>query len=231
MKKCCILIAALLLLSGCAQAAAAQNKEIFAMNTVMTLSATGGKANEALTAAVAAINRADMLWNYKQEGSELYKLNHAGTQPVQCSVETIDVLQKALKYAHLTGGCFDPTIAPITQAWDITGNPRVPSDEEIAALLPLVDYTKLTVKDDMAGFSREGMMADLGGIGKGAVSDTVMGLFKSYGVDTALISLGGNIGVMGKKSDGKAYKIGIRDPDGTQNDTIGYVTMTDVFVI
>jgi thiamine biosynthesis lipoprotein len=231
MKKLCLAAALLLLLSGCAPAAETQKKELFAMDTIMTLSATGQKADAALSAAVAAINHADTLWNYEQESSELYKLNHAGTTAIQCSAETIDVLVKALKYARLTKGRFDPTIAPLSAAWDITGNPRVPSDAELAKLLPLVDYTQLVIEGDTARFAKEGMMADLGGIGKGAISDTVMQIMKDNGVNSALISLGGNIGAMGKKSGGAPYKIGIRDPDGTQNDTVGYITMTDVFVI
>ena len=58
-----------------------------------------------------------------------------------------------------------------------------------------------------------------------------MQIFKKYGIKTALFSLGGNIGAMGKKNGSEDYKIGIRDPEGTQNDTVGYITKTDVFVI
>ena len=166
MKKLSMMLVVLMLLCGCAPVET-QKKEIFAMDTVMTLSATGQKAEEALLEAVKAINRADALWNDRQEGSEIYKLNHAGTQAVQCSAETIDVLKKAVYYAGLTNGSFDPTIAPISETWDITGNPRVPSDAELKALLPLVDYTKLNVNGNTASFSMKGMMADLGGIGKG----------------------------------------------------------------
>lgn len=230
MKKLGIVLAAVILLCGCAPVET-QKKEIFAMDTVMTLTATGPRAGEALSEAVKAINRADALWNDRQEGSEIYALNHSGTRGAKCSAETIGVLKEALEYARLTGGSFDPTIAPVSEAWDITGNPRVPSDAELEKLLALVGYSGLKVTGDTASFSKEGMMVDLGGVGKGAISDTVVQIFKKYGITTALFSLGGNIGAIGKKDGGKPYNIGIRDPEGTQNDTVGYISMTDVFVI
>lgn len=235
MKKLCILSFLLMfLLTACAPKAASislQQKEIFAMNTVMTLSASGDKAAEALTEAVQTINKADSLWNYLNQNSEIYKLNHTDGLKIQYSSETIDVLQKALYFAERTQGTFDPTIAPVSEAWNITVNPRVPSDEELNSLLPLVDYTKLRIDGNEAWFLKSGMQVDLSGIGKGAISDTVMQIFKNYGVTTALFSLGGNIGTLGKKSDGSVYKVGIRDPEGTQNDTIGYLTLTDRFII
>ena len=63
----------------------------------------------------------------------------------------------------------------------------------------------------------EGMMVDLGGIGKGAVSDTVVQIFKKFGIKTALFSLGGNIGAMGKKRRLRAIQDRHTRPrDGTQ---------------
>ena len=232
MKRLAALLIPLLLLSACAPRMEAQTRELFAMDTVMTLTASGEKAAEALGAAADAINGADALWNMKSETSEIYHLNHAGGAKVTLSAETIDVLKKALYYAGLTGGAFDPTIAPVSLAWDISGdNPRIPSDTELASLLPLVGYQHLSAEGGQAWFLQSGMEVDLGGIGKGAISDTLMGIFKKYGVKTALFSLGGNVGAMGQKEGGGAYKIGIQDPDGTQNDILGYLTLTDKFVI
>lgn len=234
MKRFSILFLLIFILTACAPKAASiasQQKEIFAMNTVMTLSASGENATEALSEAVKAINKADSLWNNLNQSSEIYKLNHADGGKVQCSLETINVLQKALDCAKLTQGAFDPTIAPVSEAWNITGDPRVPSDDELKSLILLVDFSKTKIQGNEAWFLKSGMKVDLGGIGKGAISDTVMQIFKNYGVETAVFSLGGNVGVLGKKSDDSAYKVGIRDPEGTQNDTIGYLTLTDRFVI
>ena len=63
------------------------------------------------------------------------------------------------------------------------------------------------------------MEIDLGGIAKGYTSGRVMEVMKRYGIESAVINLGGNAHVLGSKPDGSAWKVGIQDP----NDTNGYL--------
>ena len=72
-----------------------KKKEIFAMDTVHDAFRHGAKGGRG---AFRSRNRPSTALirsgTTKQEGSEIYKLNHAGTKAMQCSAETIDVLKK-----------------------------------------------------------------------------------------------------------------------------------------
>ena len=76
MKRYFLLLLLPFLLTACVNQTP-QTKEIFAMDTVMQLSATGENASDALTAAVESINKADSLWSEQREGSDIYRLNQA----------------------------------------------------------------------------------------------------------------------------------------------------------
>ena len=57
-----------------------------------------------------------------------------------------------------------------------------------------------------------GQGIDLGGIAKGYTSDRLMQLFSEYGLDSGMVSLGGNVQLYKSKPDGSLWKCGIQDP-------------------
>ena len=74
------------------------------------------------------------------------------------------------------------------------------------------------------------MEIDLGGIAKGYTSGRVMEVMKSYGIKSAVINLGGNAHVLGNKTDGSQWKVGIQDPED-ENGYLGGVNVTDKAII
>ncbi len=55
--------------------------------------------------------------------------------------EVVGILDVMLPLCELSGGRLDPTIAPVTELWDIDGlNPRLPEKQEILDRLKSVDY-------------------------------------------------------------------------------------------
>ena len=68
---------------------------------------------------------------------------------------------------------------------------------------------------------------DLGGIAKGYIADKLAEFLKKKGVNSAVIDLGGNISVVGKKPDGNEFRIGVRDPFSTDGGIIGVVEAND----
>ena len=141
----------------------------------------------------------------------------------------MQLLQSALALSDETGGAFDITIAPLVTAWGITSDtPRVPSQEEIASLLPLVGSEHVHIDGNRVTLDA-GCSVDLGGIAKGYASDRVAQIFREQGV-TGTASLGGNVYVSGKKSDGSAWRVAIRDPQNT-DDYAAVLALEDVFAI
>ena len=233
MRRVFALCMALLLLAGCApapaQAQPTAERTFFAMDTVMNLRIYGGGDETALDEAQARVKEMEGLWSVTDPDSEIYALNHTGSL-MRMSAETGDLLETALGMCERTNGALDITTYPVLRAWGFTtGGYRVPSGEEIAELLPLVDYTQ--VRQSMGdAYLPEGMEIDLGSVAKGYTGDALAALLKQDGVTSALLDLGGNIQTIGAKPDGSPWRVAIRDPEGEGNlgvvEVIGQAVVT-----
>ncbi len=148
--------------------------------------------------------------------SEIARINGEGyMKPIKVSRDTFFVVERALEMAQLSGGAFDPTVAPLVAAWGIGGDsPRRPPQEEIDNLLELIDYSKVVLNSAELTIEllEEGMQLDLGGIAKGYAADEVAKVLKESGVNSAIINLGGNVLTVGVKPDGSHWRIGIQNP-------------------
>lgn len=210
---------------------ATASKQLFAMDTVMSLQATGKQAQEAIDAAVEEIERLDALLSTGSEDSEVSKVNAAGEG--QLSEDTLAIVREALEVYEETDGLFDITIYPIMRLWGFTdGNYHVPTDVELEKTLELVGADRLELSEEGYLTLGDGQEIDLGGIAKGYTSAKVAEIFEEYGITSGLMSLGGNVQAVGARADGDPWRIGIRDPQGENaGDYVGVVEVTDKAVI
>lgn len=206
--------------------------DVFAMDTYMTLTAYGENAQEAVEAGIAEIQRLDDLLSTGKDASEVAQINANGGGVL--SEDTDYLVKRALDIYQSTNGAFDISIYPVMQLWGFTtGNFAVPSESDLAAKLALVDAGKIILSEENGQTSislPEGMEIDLGGIAKGYTSGRVMDVMKSYGIKSAVINLGGNAHVLGNKTDGSQWKVGIQDPED-ENGYLGGVSVTDKAII
>ncbi len=187
-------------------------RSLFAMNTYMTFTAYGNGASAALERAAAQIGEVEALWSVTREDSEIYRANHSGGQAITVSEETAALVAFALEMARKTDGALDPTIYPVLAAWGFTTDSKqVPSQGQIDSLLAQVDYRRIEL--DGTGLTvPAGMQLDLGAVGKGYTADLVTQTLREAGVESAILSLGGNIQAIGSRPDGTDWRIGIRAP-------------------
>jgi thiamine biosynthesis lipoprotein len=175
--------------------------------------------------------------------SSLMEINqNAGFAPVKAPQDLLEVLEQARGYAELTGGAFDPTIGPLVNLWGIgTEGERVPSRDEIAEALALIDWRDLII--DRAGgtafLRRGGMALDLGAIAKGYAADEAARLAKEAKAARAIIDLGGNVlaiggrtpdrgaPIRGEKSEALPWRIGIQDALAERGVYIGVLLAQD----
>lgn len=164
----------------------------------------------------ARLQQIDDIFSANKAESELSAVNRvAGERAVPVSAELFSVLQTALSVAELTGGAFDPTIAPLVTAWGInTPHAHVPSPKEINGAKSLVNYhyCVLSEKDTSVFLAQKSMALDLGGIAKGYAADELIRILRAHHVKRAVIDLGGNIYVFGEKSDGTPWNVGVKNP-------------------
>ena len=209
-------------LAGCAGRQASYTTDFFAMDTFMSVSVYGSDKNSAQEAAVACeqeVNALEPALSRTREDSDLYRLNHAGGAVCEVSEDTYAAIEAAVQYAELTGGAFDPTMAPLTDLWGInTENAHVPAQAEIDEALTHVGYQNIQLLGNNQVQLLNGAQIDLGGIGKGYATDTVFALLAQQpeGAATgALVQLGGNIGAFGENPsrDSGSWVVGVADPD------------------
>ena len=230
----CVAVLAALSLPACGERKTAE-LELFAMDTYMSFTAYGNRAEEALAEAGRTINELEQRLSRTREGSEIWTLNAQGCADI--SPDTAELIGQALAYAAQTGGAFDITVAPLVELWGITTDtPRVPAKAEIDALLPLVGSKHLTLtRSDPAltvfdtAVLDPGCAVDLGGIAKGYAADRVADILEKYGVSDAVASLGGNVYVRGTRPDGTPWRVAIQDP--LQNGCAAMLTLSDTFVV
>ena len=199
------------------------SRDFFAMDTYMTVQAYGDGAEEATEAAEDEVYRLDAMFSTGDPESEISGLNSKGGAVL--SEEAGALVERGLELYDETGKNFDIAVYPVMKAWGFTDkNYRVPSEKELEELLPLTDADEVSFaeSDDADGvevsFGKKGMAIDLGGIAKGYTSSRIMEIYKEHGITSGLVSLGGNVQVLGTKPDGSKWKVAVQDPGSKSAD-------------
>lgn len=223
-KKILICAVCAVSLTGCGKRSISPDNEIcsdrnvFAMDTFMTICAYGDNADEALKSAEEKIKYLESIFSVTIEESDIYKINNSHGSTVEISPETAEILVEAVKMCGKTDGALDITLYPVLNSWGFTSDDfRIPDVKEITELLEYVDYSKISV-DGIRVTIPDGFQLDLGALAKGYTSDAVADVLRENGVESAVINLGGNVRTLGKKPDGSLWKIAVRDPFDTEND-------------
>ncbi|MCI2056689.1 MAG: FAD:protein FMN transferase [Oscillibacter sp.] len=234
-----VLAAVLCALAGCAAPAKSAassggdgaSAEIFAMDTVMDLTAYGDNGETALKAAEEKINALEDLLSRTREDSEISKLNAAGGQPVEVDPEAFSLISRAQGLGYAVDSTFNITIAPVVSAWGFTTDHyQVPSQAELSELLTHVDLADIELNPDGTVALKNGASIDLGGIAKGYASDCVSDIFTDNGITSGKISLGGNVYVCGGKVDGTPWRVAVQDPKD-ETGWVGVLKLKDAFAV
>lgn len=204
-------------------------KELFAMDTYITMTAYGRNAEEALTEATDKLTDLEQLWSVTDSDSDIYAVNHSDGQPVSVSEETAALLSFTLQMAEETGGALEPTIYPILTAWGFTTEENhIPLKAEITEILEHVGYERVRLEGNTVQLD-SGMMLDLGAVGKGYAGDLLAEILRENGVTSALLDIGGNIQAVGTKTDGSPWRLGLRDP--FTGGTLGVLEISNMAVV
>ena len=205
--------------------------ELYAMDTYMTLTAYGNKSEEALKKSSDTINELDSLLSTGNKQSEIYKLNKSGKATL--SETSSFLLSKSLEINKATDGAFNPTVYPLMELWGFTTKKyNVPNQDKIDDLLPLTDITKINFNksNNTVQFDTKGMEIDFGGIAKGFTSSKIMDIYKECGVTSGMVSLGGNVQVLGTKPDGSLWRVAVQNPN-SEEEYLGVLETSDKAII
>ncbi len=187
---------------------------------------------EAFEAVFQEFDRLENLLSNWRERSEVQQLNAAaGKQPVRIGTELRDILRAAKQVSEWTGGKFDVTFGVLSGLWKFdyqNQDGTIPDHNEVLRRIKFIDYRALDINETAgtAFLRREGMMVNLGGIGKGYAVDRAREILRKRGFRDFMIQFGGDIYVSGKSGD-HPWRLGIQDPRGTANRIFASIDLSD----
>lgn len=216
-------MAAVLCLWSCGKVSdSAENKvsgrDIFAMDTYMSLKVWGSSGDKALDEAEKRIYELERELSAVSEESDIYRLNHARGEALTLSDDAAFLIKKAVDIGSRTEGALDITVYPIVKEWGFTtGDYKIPKPPVLGELLQNVDYRKIHIDGNKVRLP-ENAEIDLGALAKGYTGDEIMKIMEKNGVTSAIVSLGGNVQALGSKPDGSDWRVAVRDPFSPDRD-------------
>jgi len=207
----------------------------FALNTICTVMLFDQARPEIYDAIFNRIHEIERRMSAFLPDSDISRINAAaGIEPVRVHDDVFNVIRRAVQIAELSGGAFDPSVGPVVSLWGINGdNPRVPSREEINAVLPLVNWRniELNAAQSTVFLRQRGMALDLGAIAKGFAADEAMAIVRQARLERALVDLGGNVVTFGIKLDRTPWRVGLQTPHGNRGEFLGVISGWDMTVV
>ena len=170
---------------------------------------------QAVASAVAACAwRIEEKFSRYRDDSVVSRINRSAGEPVEVDAETAKLLDFADHAWRMSDGKFDITSGVLRRAWKFEGGTRVPTAEEVRALLPLVGWSRVSWQRPLITL-QPGMEIDFGGIGKEYAVDLALAAAAAAAVaaDVAaapvLVNFGGDLAATGPQRDGRAWRVGV----------------------
>ncbi|CCD86226.1 Nitrous oxide reductase accessory protein NosX (required for nitrous oxide reduction), ApbE-like lipoprotein [Bradyrhizobium sp. ORS 285] len=175
------------------------------------------EAERLIALSITEARRLERLFSLYLTDSALVALNRTGVL-LDPAPELVDILARSKRYAELTDGRFDPTVQPL---WTLyadhfarpDADPNGPPQPAVADALTRVGYDKLSISHDRLVMPR-GTTLTLNGIAQGYVTDTIVELLRSQGVQQSLVDMG-EARAIGPRPDGLPWEVAIEDPEHT----------------
>lgn len=205
----------------------------FYFDTVVSFTVYGTDDESIIDTLFTICENGEYYFSATKSDGELYKLNKG--EITEVDEWLYKCVNRTIYYSELLDGRYDVSIRPVSKLWDFrTGNGDVPDPKDIETALEKVNYKDLKwdvqyVSGDGSGsrssmiydyyiYLKEGMELDLGSAAKGCIGDTICEYLKEEGIESAIISLGGNVQCLGGKLIGEEkkedFKVAVKSPFG-----------------
>ena len=124
-----------------------------------------------------------------------------------------EVFRTAKQIYTESHGAFDPTVAPLVNAWGFGFKKGTDiSSATIDSLCQLVGFDRITLNGNQVTKDDERIQLDFSAIAKGFGSDCVAHVLDSHGIKNYMVEIGGEVVVKGHNKNGNPWGIGITKP-------------------
>lgn len=149
--------------------------------------------------------------------------DNAGIAPVKVDKEIIDLLNFSIDLYDKTNGQTNIALGSVLKIWHNYRNAGI--DNPTSASLPPMelleeaanhcDINNIIIDEEASTvyLNDPDMSLDVGSIGKGYAVQKVSEYARELGYNNMVISVGGNISVIGPKADESLWKFGVQNPD------------------
>ena len=193
-------------------------RDVFAMDTYMSMKAYGENGEKALSEAEEYIKKLESDLSATSPDSCISRVNSADSKPTEITDEAAEIIAKALEIGKKTNGALDITLYPMLKEWGFTtGEYQIPKTEDISRILGNTGFERVQLSGNAVTVP-DGFQIDLGALAKGFTSDKIMDIMRKNDVSSAIVSLGGNVQAVGTKPDGSQWKVAVRDPFAPDTD-------------
>ena len=160
---------------------------------------------------MAAMQRVDNSLSPFNKGSVITHVNNNDSIHVDALfTEVFCTAEQIYRDSH---GAFDPTVAPLVNAWGFGFKQGVDvSSTTIDSLLTLVGFDRISLNGNHVEKADERIMLDFSAIAKGYGSDCVARVLDSCGIKNYMVEIGGEVVVKGHNKNGNPWGIGITKP-------------------
>ena len=175
-------------------------------------------AERVIERSVREAERLERMFSLYRHDSALVALNRQGFL-IAPEPDFIDLLAECRHVNAMTDGAFDPTVQPLWALYaEHFSHPGAsaagPEASSVQAALQCVGMRHVLVSRDRIAFARRGMALTLNGIAQGYLTDRVVAILRSEGIDHSLVDMGESR-ALGTRPDGRPWTVGILDPDGS----------------
>ena len=237
-KRILIILLCLMLLlplAACGETQMSQ-RQVFAMDTIMTLTAYGKRAEYGLNAAQSVIQSMNDALDPDLETSTTYAINHAQGGNVSISGQINKMLSTAYTVYKQSNGALDLTIYPVIVRWGFdSGRYYVPTEEELWVDLSHKGFDKMVLTSFPSSGSYAvsfpvGTQLSFASVAKGCAADNAISAMRNAGVTSGIISLGGNVQTLGLKPDGSNWAVAVADPNNPTN-YVGVLSIGEAAIV
>lgn len=183
----------------------------------------------------AAVDRVDRQMSTWKPDSDLNRLNAAAPEQwITVPAELMSVLASSLRIGQQSGGAFDIGVGDMVNAWGFGPGKRQPAAQPISApkertYQPATDVLDI---DDAHNRVRKqaSVTLDLSGIAKGYGVDEMARCLDSFGINSYLVGIDGEMRARGLKPDGRPWAIAIEKPVRGAREVMGVMELTDAAI-
>lgn len=170
---------------------------------------------------------------HEYEGiNNLCTINSNPGVEIEVDDEIIEFLEYAEEMYTLTGGRMNVMMGSVLSLWHdarYSDEPYLPSSEalEDASQYMSFDLLEIDSEKKTVKLLSDKASLDVGALGKGYATEKAAEALEERGVTSYVLNIGGNIRIIGSKTDGSGWRTGIKDPKNPDTAFVVVLSLKD----